>query len=242
MERNTPPDETGSSDSREIFSSWTLLTGAALGFGALLARMLVPEAGFGMHPTGKYDASILGFSLIAGLPLGICQFLALRHWTKKASLPSCENLFLWFPVTTIGVMAILLPLWSFSAMELLIVPPLAAIVMIPGLLILGVGQWWSVRKGNLVSSKWILRTVFGGAFAALTGILLGFVAGYGSIPIEFAWGSITGLVLGAIQGNELGRRFGQKGRPAGCTVAIVVVFLAALAPFVRMAMELALGG
>jgi hypothetical protein len=241
MDRNMSPDETSSSDSRTIFWVWTVLTGAALGFGALLATMIVPVAGFGMHPTGKYDASILEFSLIAGLPLGIFQFLALRHWTKKAFLPHCENLFLWFPATTIGVMAILLPLWSFSAMELLIIPPLAAIVMIPGLLILGVGQWWSVRKDRLVSPQWILRTVFGGSLAALTGILIGFVASY-VIPIEFVWGSTTGLILGAIQGNELAKRCGQQGRPYGCTIAIVAVFLAALAPFAHLAMQLALGG
>ena len=241
MERDTSINEPNTSGSRTIFWTWTLLTGVALGFGALLATMIVPKAGFGMHPTGKYDASILGFSLIAGLPLGIFQYLALRGWIQKAALPNYDNLFLWFPATTIGVMAILLPLWSFSAFELMVVPPLAAFVMTPGLFILGVGQWWSVRKDRLVSPLWILRTVFGGAFAACTGMLIALLAGYVA-PIEFVWGSITGLVLGAIQGNELARGFGQDGRPLGCTVAIVAVFLAALAPFGWMAMELALGG
>ena len=100
-------------DNSYIKTEWTLLSFCGALIGIYFASHYFPSAIPGQIKTGYFDvdvASPLLFALGTGIFFGMAQWAALRHILGNANVHAKEAQELWAPVTTIGVVAMMLPL------------------------------------------------------------------------------------------------------------------------------------
>jgi hypothetical protein len=175
---------------------WTI--GSALGtlIGAVLALILFPSAAFARNPTGQFGWNLVGFALAIGIPMGLSQWWVLRHILKSRSAKKGLFLHLWIPVTSVGIAVMILPLWWYDAEAFLFMPWLVAYPMFPGMILLGVTQWFLLYQ--LISARftWALLTIMGAAIGSILGLVIAFFL---PLPLELTWSFVTGGSIGLLQ-------------------------------------------
>jgi len=198
---------------------WLWIGASAIGAlaGARLALILFPSAAFARNPLGQYDWNLVGFAFSVAIPLAIAQWLALRHALRGRKAAQSVFLFLWIPVTSIGIAVMILPLWAWNAEEFAVLPWLVALPMLPGMICLGLGQWLLLYRLISARAIWALLTIMGAAIGAILGLVAAFFLQ--PIRLELTWAFMTGAGIGALQAIELVAalevdRSGQKQRIA----------------------------
>jgi hypothetical protein len=188
---------------------WTLASAAGTGVGAYLAMRYFPEAGFAKHPTGQYGPYLYGFAVSVALPLALAQFVLLASFLGSYTPGRLVLLLLWIPATAVGVMAMILPLWSWDAFVFAIMPLAVAVVMLPGAVLMGLAQ--NVILYALFGTRiyWAALTVVGAVIGSVAGLVLAFMLQ--PMPLEVVWGIVTGAGIGATQGHLLGASLGHDG-------------------------------
>jgi len=99
-----------------------------------------PGAAFGASPTGQFGWHLVGFASLIGAALGLSQWVVLRHLLKPANATDRLLLHLWIPATSLGIVAMLMPLWWLDAEVFILLPWMSAGPMIPGIVLLGILQ------------------------------------------------------------------------------------------------------
>jgi len=183
-----------------ILTIWGCLGSIGLAFGAALAIDAVPEARFGVSPTGEFRWYLVWFSLYVAAPFSIAQWFGLLLTLPVRNLQKLAISVLWLPATCAGVLAMLLPMWSWSAGMFMDMPIGVAIPILPGAAILGACQAFILRLlvGN--GRYWIMSTLLGAAFGGVFGRLI--AANFGS-ALEVTWALITGLGIASFQAPAL---------------------------------------
>jgi hypothetical protein len=152
---------------------------------------------------GQFSWHLVGFALAVGLPFAIFQCLILLYVPRYREALNTLVLALWIPVTSIGIAVMILPLHWFDAMLFFMQPWLIVSPMLPGMLFLGVAQWFILYQAISARGTWVLRTVIG----AVIGSLVGFVAGFFMSDSDWAfastWAFMIGAGIGVLQGNAL---------------------------------------
>ncbi|MDH3413814.1 MAG: hypothetical protein OEM98_15190, partial [Gammaproteobacteria bacterium] len=184
-------------------SSWRWIIGSGIGagVGASLALALFPSAAFGRNPTGQFGWHLVGFALTVGISFSIMQWLLLRNVLRCLKTANISLLILWIPVTSIGVTFMMLPLWWWDAAIFVFAPHLIVFLMLPGMLFLGLGQWFVLYRVIAARFVWVLRTVLGAAAGAVIGLYFG-IAVFIVIPFlpyEAIWAFIIGGSIGLLQ-------------------------------------------
>ena len=221
--------ETGKS--LKLLFSWAIVSGLSTGLGAFIAVLLFPAAGFAQTQTGEYSIALFGFACLIGLFLGIAQYVMLRSLFLKQSRPVDIWLCFWIPATAVGVIVLIVPLYFFNAVDMLRAPWLPALIMIPGAVVLGMGQWLILRHYKIAGATWMIRTAVGTLFGASIGLItaFAFISFSAFSPgglIEPVWACYVGLGLGLFQGSYLSKEFYGRGVPRWLIItAILVVVL-----------------
>ena len=209
---------------------WTLISGVSTSLGAYIAVQLFPEAGFAQNRIGDYNITLFAFPFLIGLALGLAQYAMLRSILTKQSRPVGSWLVFWIPVTAIGILVLIAPLYFFLAEDMLRAPWLPALIMLPGAFILGFGQWLILRRHEITGAAWITRTAIGTLLGASLGLItafsfIGFAAFSRGGLIEPVWACYVGLGLGLFQGNHLSKEFYGRGAPRWLTITSIVVLV-----------------
>ncbi len=144
--------------------------------------------------------NLVGFASLVGASLAVGQWLVLRRIPAAHAARRPGVAALWVPATTIGIMAMVLPLWYIDAVVLTFVPFAVVVPMTPGMVFLGAVQWSILFLLTGANANWILVTIVGATLGAIVGLVLGMVF---PLPIEPVWAGITGLGLGVLQGMQL---------------------------------------
>ncbi len=97
----------------------------------------------------------------------------------------------------------MLPLWWTDAEVFFFAPWAAAVVMLPGMIFLGLGQWLVLYRVITARIIWVLRTIVGAAIGAVLGLVVAFAFSLVSIPPEATWAFVIGASIGALQRNAL---------------------------------------
>jgi hypothetical protein len=218
----------------ELILTWALTSGLSAGLGAHVAVRFFPQAGFAQNPTGQYSIALFAFAGLVGLALGSAQYIVLRKFFLYHSRPVDAWLLWWVPATAIGVLALIVPLYTVDATALLAAPWLPALIMLPGAGILGVGQWLILHRHEFREVRWIVRTVIGTLLGASLGLIAAFASiGFASfsVPgmIEPVWAGFVGLGLGLFQGDQLSRKLTGQGAPRWLIIS-AIVFLVLVLP------------
>lgn len=179
---------------------WAIVSGAATAAGAVLAILVFPEAGFARNPTGMFGWHLVGFASLVGGSLAIGQWFVLRRIPAVRTAGRPVVTALWIPLTTIGIIATVLPLWSVDAMVLTIVPLAVVVPVMPGIVFLGAAQWSILYLLTGANSNWILATIAGATLGTIVGLVTAVVL---PLPVEPIWAGVTGLGLGVLQGMQL---------------------------------------
>ena len=186
---------------------------SALGslIGAVAALTFFPSAAFGANPTGQFGWHLVGFASLIGAALGLSQWVVLRHLLKPANATDRLLLHLWIPATSLGIVAMLMPLWWRDAEVFILLPWMSAGPMIPGIVLLGILQQLILRRLISIRLHWIPPTLIG----VTIGSTLGLIAVIGvalftienriaiQFSIDLAWSSVTGIFLGLFQARAL---------------------------------------
>lgn len=183
-----------------ILVLWACLGSIALAFGAALAIDAVPEARFGVSPTGEFRWYLVTFALYVAVPFSIAQWVGLLLALPARNLQKLLTSVLWLPATCAGVLAMLLPMWWWSAGMFMDMPLGVAIPILPGAAILGACQALILRLlvGN--GRYWIMSTLLGAAFGGVFGLMI--AANFGNV-LEVTWALITGLGIASFQAPAL---------------------------------------
>lgn len=190
-----------SPNARRVYWLWVGASAVGISVGAVLAVLLFPSVAFGRRPAGPLDWKTVGFALAVGVPLGLSQWLVLRHVLKSRVAGNDLFLKLWTPVTSVGIAAMILPLYWTNAEGFLWLPFLVAYPMFPGMLLLGFGQWLLLDRLLGGRLAWVLQTIVGAAVGAMFGLFA--ALSLIPFPFELAWGFVTGAMIGLLQGKEL---------------------------------------
>jgi len=211
------------------FWGWGLATGLGTALGAYVAVLLVPEAGFAQITAGEYGIHLLEFALVIGVTLGVTQYLMLYRLMLSTSHTVNQWLFLWIPFTAIGVVVMIGPLWTFAAFRLMTEPWLAAFIMLPGMVLIGTGQWLILKQHELAGPNWIGRTIVGAFIGAFIGaISVSIVEVLGATFLgsaELIWAGCTGAGIGLLQGDCLSKAVGGHGSPPNLKFICVVLLI-----------------
>ena len=183
-----------------ILILWVCVGSVALALGATLAIDSVPEARFGVSPTGQFRWYLVHFALFVGVPFAIAQWAGLLVALPGKNLQKVLISMLWLPATCVGVVAMLLPMWWWSASMFADMPIGVAIPILPGAVVLGAGQALVLQMLTGRCRYWIMSTLLGVVFGAVLG--LG-VAVYFEESLEVIWALITGLGITSFQSPAL---------------------------------------
>lgn len=180
---------------------WILGTGAGALAGAGFALMVFPDAAFGRNPTGQFAWSLVGFALAIGVSIAIAQWAMLRYLPSYRESARLPLLALWIPVTSAAIVVMILPLWWAHADVLASASVTAVAMMLPGTILLGIGQWFVLRMVIAARAIWIPMTIAGVAVGTLVGLAGPFLMFhyYKVIPIDVIWCLATGAFIGAFQ-------------------------------------------
>lgn len=194
-------------DNSYIKTEWTLLSFCGALIGIYFASHYFPSAIPGQIKTGYFDvdvASPLLFALGTGIFFGMAQWAALRHILGNANVHAKEAQELWAPVTTIGVVAMMLPLLWIDAVAPARLYIAGLPVMVPGIILLSMLQLALVRK-MLPKRSWFWRTATGAALGAALGLPVSWLLLHTCyVPGEISYAGTIGLCIGAFQSGYIG--------------------------------------
>jgi hypothetical protein len=178
---------------------WLWIGGSGIGalVGAVFVLTLYPSAAFGRNPTGQFGWHLVGFALVIGIPFAISQWLILRYVLRYRKGVNIPFLVLWIPVTSIGITFMILPLWWWDAEVFFFAPWYVVVPTLPGMIFLGLGQWFVLYRAITARFIWVLFTIMG----AVTGAVLGLVAAFilSPLPLEVTWAFVVGASIGVLQ-------------------------------------------
>ena len=126
-----------------------------------------------------------------------------RYYTRVCFL----LLALWIPVTVVGVMAMVLPLWAYDAKFFMLIPLAVVVPVLPGAVLTGLLQWAVMAAMARPSYLWAVLTVTGVVLG--TGVGLFFAFSMPGWPMEIVWGTFTGAGIGLVQGQALLEALGR---------------------------------
>ena len=178
---------------------WICGTGISALVGAGLALILFPSAAFARNPTGQFGWNLVGFALAIGIPFAISQWMILRYFPRYRKTAKISFLVLWIPVTSIGITLMILPLWWLDVMVLILAPWVVVVKMLPGMIVLGLGQWFVLYRVITARFIWVLRTILGAAIGAVLGLAVAIALSLISLPLETTWALVIGASIGALQ-------------------------------------------
>ena len=170
---------------------WIGVSGLGALLGATIAVVFFPGAAFAVNPTGQFGWHLVGFALSIGIPFSAAQWLLL-HSTLSA----------------VGIATILLPLWWMPWGQLLLAPYKTVSAMIPGSLVLALGQWFILGRIGESTRSYIVLTCAGVAVGGYLGLIGAFLLSMltgALLPLEHAWALLFGLTVGAFQSRPLAR-------------------------------------
>ena len=179
---------------------WIIASTIGAGIGASQAMQRFPEAGFAQNPTGQFGWYLVGFSLTVGLAIAIAQWLVLAAFMRSRPLRGAFVLVLWIPFTSIGVAAMMLPLWWWNASTLTAMPWIAPVPLLPGAVLLAVMQKLLLGEWAGEGYQWVARSLIG----LVIGTLVGLVAAMNNPDtIETVWATTTIFIMSIAQGSIL---------------------------------------
>jgi len=144
------------------------------------------------------------FAITIGMPIALSQWLILRYTSRHIKKANTLILFLWIPVTSIGIAFLILPMGfaltptDYSELAALF----TAVFMLPGILFLGLSQWLIMRKIMPAKYTWAVYTILG----AVSGLIVGYVVGQLTIeliPIEATWPIVASVIIAFSQCFDL---------------------------------------
>ncbi len=183
-----------------ILILWVFLGSIALAFGASLAIDAVPEGRFGVSPTGQFRWYLVRFALFVAVPFAIAQWVGLLLSLPSRGLERILISVLWLPATCVGVLAMLLPMWWWSASMFADMPIGVAVPVLPGAVVLGGCQALVMQMLAGSGRYWLMSTLLGAAFGTVLGLA---VAVNFEGALEVAWALITGLGITSFQAPAL---------------------------------------
>ena len=144
------------------------------------------------------------FAIIIGIAIALSQWLMLHYVSRHIKKANTLILFLWIPVTSIGIAFLILPMGlaltptDYSELAALF----TAIYMLPGILFLGLSQWVILRQIMTARFTWAVNTIIGTA--------TGLIVGYGLaqltnelVPIEAMWPIVASVIIAVFQSFDL---------------------------------------
>ena len=183
---------------------WIGASALFIGLGAYLALRNFPGAGFAMHPTGQFDRELFGFAASVAVPMAAAQCAILATFPRRRiTLARGVWVFLWLPFTSAGIIAMILPLWSYDAIVFQFAPWMVAVPILPGAALLGFLQWVAAYWLFRVRYFWITLTIVGAVIGSVAGLILALAAG--AAAMEIVWAVITGVGIATPQGILLER-------------------------------------
>jgi len=191
---------------------WIIASVGGAVMGAILARTLFAGARFGAQTVGELGAQTVFFPVVIGLTFGFAQWCVLQTLRRDPGTRSRVGQNLWVPFTTLGIVAMILPLYWFPTI-MFSFPLTLPVGLVPGLLLLSILQSLMVP-----ASKWIIRTVLGGLVGAF---LAGPVAYLGmdsleilvrdpAFPVEITFSGMVGLFIGLFQSAPIAKLSSQS--------------------------------
>lgn len=196
-ETSTKRQTRGEPDAGRTVWLWTGASALATSSGAVLALVLFPSAAFGRNPTGQFSWNLVGCALAIGVPLGVSQWLVLRHVLKYRLANNSLFLHLWIPSTSVGIAVMIMPLWWWDAEVFIFAPWTVAYAMFPGMILMGVAQWFILFRLISIRFTWALRTITGAAIGSILGLVVAFFLM--PIPLEVTWSFVAGAGIGRLQ-------------------------------------------
>lgn len=149
------------------------------------------------------------FSLIIGAPIALFQWLMLRFIPRYSKYDNTLILFLWIPVTYIGIVFLIYPLrWilhpsathHFHTLSMLI----TVAQLIPAMLFLAVGQWLILRQLMTTKFTWVVFTIIGAAIGLLIGSAVSELT-IAHIPLEVMWAFVASVIMASFQWVDIKR-------------------------------------
>lgn len=191
---NTPAKLTG------LF--WVVASTVGAFIGSSQAVQRYPEAGFAENPTGHFGWYLVGFSLTVGLAIAIAQWLVLAAFMRSCPLRGVLVLVFWIPCTSIGIAAMMLPLWWWDASTLTGAPWIAPVPLLPGVVLLAFMQKLLLGAWAGEGHQWVARSLVGLVIGTLFGLAFAM-----SDPntLETVWATITIFFMSIAQGSILMR-------------------------------------
>jgi len=177
---------------------WPGFSAVFIGIGAGIAMRYFPGAGFGKHPTGIYDAELVGFAACVSVPMAVAQFGLLAFIIRDLLSARSFWLWLWVPLTSASLMAMILPLWSWDAQVFMLMPWMVLLPMLPGALLLGFVQWFAAYWLIGMRIYWIMLTIVGVIIGSVAGLIIAFMLQ--PLPMEVTWAVLTGAGIATPQG------------------------------------------
>lgn len=156
-----------------------------------------------------------------GLLFGLTQWLVLRRMHHNNGVSVQVARLLWTPMTAIGIVAMLLPLWRISVDTLFWVPGSGLFVMVQGIVLLSAlqcvliclvfpGESWFWRIA------WFWRTAIGAALGGALGFHIALILfNFLFIPIEIGWAGTMGLFIGKLQSRCVDRLSSSRNGACG---------------------------
>ena len=190
---------------------WTGAAGLALAFGAVLAVTFVPEARFGINPVGRFGWYLVWFAFLVGAPLALVQFLLLLKIFSPREFTRLVLAVLWVPVTCAAVVAMLLPMWWWTADTFASMPLSVVMPPLPGAALLGLSQGMLLRGLAGSQGYWVISTIIGAVLGCVVGLIIALFAAH---YLEIVWALVTGLGIGFSQAYALIDVLGRGERKA----------------------------
>ena len=175
---------------------WVGVNGIGMLIGAEIAMRNFPGAAFAANPTGKFGWHLVGFAFSIAIPSALAQWALLQVTFGSQQLARTSVLLLWIPISSVGLAAMIFPLWWWDATVFVFAPWAVVLPVLPGGILLGLGQWFVLRRIARVDFIWPILTVIGVAAGALVGLIIGF---WFPLPLEITWAFIAGASIGVFQ-------------------------------------------
>jgi hypothetical protein len=191
-----------------IKARWIGVSGLGALIGVSIAMVLFPGAAFAENPTGQFGWHLVGFALSVGIPFALAQWMLLHTTVQHKKAMSGWLSAIWLIFSAAGIAAILLPLWWMPWGQVLLAPYKTVSVMIPGSLVLALGQWFVLGRIGESSVAFVWLTCLGVAIGGYLGLIAAFLLSAltgAFLPLEHAWALLFGLTVGAFQSHPLAR-------------------------------------
>jgi len=215
--------------------AWLWIGSSAVGFlvGTILAGMAFPappvDPGAIEGTRNQYDWREAAYALTLAVPFAISQWLVLRYLLAVYEVPGKAKAVLWIAVTSIGTAAMifLMPI----GLPMLFLPMMAE-PMLPGIVLLALGQWLVLRLLIKARFFWPLLTIVGAVAGAYLAVLTSLASG---LAFGGCIGAFQAMVL-TLELNADAKRRGATtgarlhGRETVASIGLAVIVIAAFAP------------